>query len=43
MLYFMLQNETVLCYQKTDKKASSGLVRKFTIKKLDFNLRAVFF
>ena len=26
-----------------NKKASSGLVRKFTTKKLEFKLRAVFF
>ena len=36
------KTESILRYQKSDKKASSGLMRKFTIKKLEFNLRAVF-
>ena len=42
-LFFTLQNESILCYQKSDKKANSGLMKKFTIKKLEFNLRAVLF
>ena len=38
----MLQKETISYYQSINKKAYSGLVRKFTIKKLEFTLRAVF-
>ena len=34
-LHFTLQNETILCYQQTDEKASSGLKRKLTIKKFN--------
>ena len=44
-LHLRPQNKIILRYQltKNDKKASSGLIREFTIKKFELNLRVVFF
>ena len=41
-LHFMLRKETFFCYQEINKKASSGLVRKFT-KKTRIQFESSFF